>query len=62
VLAAAPPDVVLQLRAPAALAGAAALRAERLRAIAGPEANVEVSFAPPAGRRFAVGEGRSADV
>lgn len=62
VLAAAPPDVVLQLRAPAALAGAAALRAERLRAIAGPEANVEVSLAPPAGRRFVVGEVRSVDV
>jgi len=62
VLAAAPRDVVLQLRAPAVLAGAPALRAERLRALAGPDANVDVSFAPPAGRFFAAGGGRLVDV
>jgi DNA repair exonuclease SbcCD nuclease subunit len=62
VLAAAPPDVVLQLRAPAWLAGAEPLRAERLRAIAGAEASVEVSLAPPAGRRFGAGGGRPVDV
>jgi DNA repair exonuclease SbcCD nuclease subunit len=62
VLAAAPPDVVLQFRVPALLAGAEALRAERLRRIAGPEANVEVSLASAARRGFAVGGGRPADV
>jgi exonuclease SbcD len=43
VLAAAPPGVVLQLRVPLALAGAGVLRAERLRALAPPTANVTVS-------------------
>jgi hypothetical protein len=42
-IAAAPPDVVLQLRVPEALAGAEALRAGRLRALAPPTANVTVS-------------------
>jgi exonuclease SbcD len=42
-LAAAPPDVVLQLRVPEALAGAEALRAASLRALAPPTANVTVS-------------------
>jgi len=40
---AAPPDVVLQLRVPAALAGAEPLRADRLRALAPPSANVSVA-------------------
>ena len=62
VLAGAPRDVVLQFRVPAQLAGAQALRAERLRAIAGREANVEVSLVPPAIRRFAAGGGRPVDV
>jgi DNA repair exonuclease SbcCD nuclease subunit len=39
----APPDVVLQLRIPAALAGSPALRAERLRALCPPTANVSVA-------------------
>ncbi|HUL78483.1 MAG TPA: metallophosphoesterase [Vicinamibacteria bacterium] len=43
VLAAAPPDVVLQLRVPMALAGVEALRAARLRAIAPASANVTVA-------------------
>ena len=42
-VAAAPPDVVLQLRVPGALARAEALRAARLRALAPPTANVSVS-------------------
>jgi DNA repair exonuclease SbcCD nuclease subunit len=42
-IAAAPPDVVLQVRVPEALAGAEALRAARLRALAPPTANVTVS-------------------
>ena len=62
VLAVAPRDVVLQLRASTALAGAEALRADRLRALAGAEANVDVSFGPPAGRGFAAGGGRRVDV
>ncbi len=61
-LAAAPRDVVLQFRVPVALAGAEALRADRLRALAGAEANVDVSFGPPAGRGFAGGGGRRVDV
>jgi DNA repair exonuclease SbcCD nuclease subunit len=43
VIAAAPQDVVLQLRVPEALAGAEVLRAARLRALAPPTANVTVS-------------------
>jgi DNA repair exonuclease SbcCD nuclease subunit len=42
-IAAAPPDVVLQLRVPETLAGAEALRAARLRALGPPTANVTVS-------------------
>ena len=42
-IAAAPPDVVLQLRVPVALAGAEVLRAARLRALAPQTANVTVS-------------------
>ena len=42
-LASCPPDVVLQLRVSAAQAGAEALRAARLRAIAPPTANVTVA-------------------
>jgi hypothetical protein len=42
-IAAAPPDVVLQVRVPEALAGAEALRAARLRALGPPTANVTVS-------------------
>jgi DNA repair exonuclease SbcCD nuclease subunit len=42
-ITAAPPDVVLQLRVSAALAGAEALRAERLRALGPPSANVTVA-------------------
>ena len=45
-LAAAPPDVVLQLRVPEALASAEVLRAARLRALAPPTANVTVSLRP----------------
>jgi len=45
VLAASPPDVVLQVRVPAALAGASVLRAEHLRALAPPTANVSISVA-----------------
>ena len=41
--AAAPPDVVLQLRVPESLAGHPALRADRLRRLAGPSANVTLS-------------------
>lgn len=44
VIAAAPPDVVLQLRVPEALAGAEALRAERLRALGPSTANVSVAI------------------
>jgi len=44
VLAAAPADVVLQLRVPASLTGHEALRAERLRALAPPTANVSVAL------------------
>jgi DNA repair exonuclease SbcCD nuclease subunit len=44
VLAAAPADVVLQLRGPASLAGHEALRAERMRALAPPTANVSVAL------------------
>jgi DNA repair exonuclease SbcCD nuclease subunit len=47
-LAASPPDVVLQLRVPEAVAGAEALRAERLRALGPPTANVTVSVRPAA--------------
>jgi DNA repair protein SbcD/Mre11 len=43
VVAAAPPDVVLQVRVPEALAGAPALRAACLRALGPPTANVSVS-------------------
>jgi hypothetical protein len=39
-----PPDVVLQLRIPVALAGAAALRAARLRALCPTSANVTVAM------------------
>ncbi len=42
-IAAAPPDVVLQLRVPEGLAGADVLRAARLRALTPPTANVTVS-------------------
>jgi DNA repair exonuclease SbcCD nuclease subunit len=42
-IAAAPPDVVLQVRVPEALAGAETLRAARLRALGPPTANVTVS-------------------
>jgi DNA repair exonuclease SbcCD nuclease subunit len=42
-LAAAPPDVVLQVRVPAALAGAEPLRAASLRALGPPTANVTVA-------------------
>jgi DNA repair exonuclease SbcCD nuclease subunit len=42
-VAAAPADVVLQVRVPEALAGAAALRAARLRALGPPTANLSVS-------------------
>jgi DNA repair exonuclease SbcCD nuclease subunit len=41
-IAACPPEVVLQLRVPEALAGAEVLRAARLRALAPPKANVTV--------------------
>jgi DNA repair exonuclease SbcCD nuclease subunit len=47
-IAAAPPDVVLQLRVPEVLAGAEALRAGRLRALGPPTANVTVSVRLPA--------------
>ena len=46
-VAAAPPDVVLQLRVPGALACAEALRAARLRALGPPTANVSVSVRLP---------------
>jgi DNA repair exonuclease SbcCD nuclease subunit len=42
-VAASPPDVVLQLRVPEALAAHPALRAERLRVLGGPAVNVTVS-------------------
>ena len=42
-IAASPPDVVLQVRVPEALAGAPALRAARLRALGPPSANLSVS-------------------
>jgi DNA repair exonuclease SbcCD nuclease subunit len=42
-IAAAPPDVVLQVRVSEALAGAEALRAARLRALSPPTANVTAS-------------------
>jgi DNA repair exonuclease SbcCD nuclease subunit len=45
---AAPPDVVLQVRVPASLAGAEALRAARLRAVGPPTANVTVAVCLPA--------------
>jgi DNA repair exonuclease SbcCD nuclease subunit len=48
-LAAAPPDVVLQVRVPEALAGAAPLRAARLRALGAPTANVTVRVRVGAG-------------
>ena len=48
-LAAAPPDVVLQLRVPASLCGAEALRAAHLRALSPPGANVTVSAREPGG-------------
>jgi DNA repair protein SbcD/Mre11 len=47
-IAAAPPDVVLQLRVSEALAGAEALRAARLRALAPTTANVTASVRPRA--------------
>jgi len=50
VIAAAPPDVVLQLRVPEALAGAEALRAARLRALGPPTANVTLSVRADGGR------------
>jgi DNA repair protein SbcD/Mre11 len=43
-IAAAPPDVVLQVRVPEALAGAEVLRAARLRELGPPTANVTVSL------------------
>jgi DNA repair exonuclease SbcCD nuclease subunit len=48
-IAASPPDVVLQLRVPEALAGADALRAARLRALGPATANVTVSVHPTSG-------------
>ena len=45
-LASSPPDVVLQLRVPASLAGHPALGAGRLRALGGPAANLTVSIRP----------------
>ena len=51
-IAALPPDVVLQVRVPEALAGAAALRAASLRALGPPTANITVSVRHP--RRGAV--------
>ena len=48
VIGAAPPDVVLQLRVPEALAGHEAFRADRLRALGGPAANVAVAVRRPA--------------
>jgi len=51
-LASCAPDVVLQLRVSAAQAGAAALRAARLRAVAPPTANVTVAV--PGRPRFRV--------
>jgi DNA repair protein SbcD/Mre11 len=45
-IAAAPPDVVLQLRVPESLAGTEVLRAARLRALGPPTANVTVSVRP----------------
>ncbi|HEX9187983.1 MAG TPA: metallophosphoesterase [Vicinamibacteria bacterium] len=50
VLAAGPPDVVLQLRVSPALAGAEVLRAGRLRAIAPPAANVTLAVCVDRGR------------
>ena len=47
-IAAAPPDVLLQLRVPEALAGHEALRADRLRVLGGPAANVTVAVRRPA--------------
>ena len=49
-VAAAPPDVVLQLRVPEALASAPALRAARLRALGPPTATVSVSVRLRSGR------------
>ncbi len=49
-IAAAPPDVVLQLRVPEQLAGAEVLRAERLRSLAPPTVNVTASVRAPATR------------
>jgi DNA repair exonuclease SbcCD nuclease subunit len=49
-IAGAPPDVVLQLRVPEELAGHEALRAERLRAVCPPTANVTLSIRRPASR------------
>jgi DNA repair exonuclease SbcCD nuclease subunit len=46
VAAAAPPDVVLQLRVPESLAAHPALRADRLRRLAGRSANVTLSLRP----------------
>ena len=48
VIAAAPPDVLLQLRVPEAFAGHEALRADRLRVLGGPAANVTVAVRRPA--------------
>ena len=48
-LAAAPPDVVLQLRVPASLCGAEALRATHLRDLSPSGANVTVSLRGPGG-------------
>ena len=53
-IAAAPPDAVLQLRVPQRVAGAEALRAARLRALAPPTANVSVSVRPSGPSRLAI--------
>jgi DNA repair exonuclease SbcCD nuclease subunit len=50
-VAAAPPDVVLQVRVPESLAGATVVRAARLRALGPPAANVTVSVRLPAPMR-----------
>jgi DNA repair protein SbcD/Mre11 len=49
VIAALPPEVVLQVRVPESLAGAEALRAARLRALGPPTANITVSVRLPRG-------------
>ena len=57
-MAEAPPDVVLQLRVPLALAGSEALRAARLRALAPQTANVTVSVRGLRPRDVAIARGR----